>query len=56
VRDAGGNKLDFSKGRYLDLERGIIATNPRLMPVVLAAVQTCVKGQQPQGSEAKANA
>ncbi|GAQ81973.1 Inositol monophosphatase family protein [Klebsormidium nitens] len=56
VRDAGGNKLDFSKGRFLDLDRGIIATNARLMPVVLAAVQTVVKGQQPHGTPAKAHA
>eukprot|EP00850_Spirogloea_muscicola_P000558 SM000002S05638 [mRNA] locus=s2:1372200:1373915:+ [translate_table: standard] len=47
VSDAIGKPLDFSKGRYLDVERGIIATNPQLMPILLAAVQTCLKGEQP---------
>ena len=48
VADAGGKPLDFSKGRYLDLDTGIIATNAVLMPVLLAAVQTCLKGEQPK--------
>eukprot|EP00850_Spirogloea_muscicola_P015970 SM000126S26346 [mRNA] locus=s126:346581:348321:+ [translate_table: standard] len=47
VSDAIGKPLDFSKGRYLDVERGIIATNSQLMPILLAAVQTCLKGEQP---------
>ena len=50
VTDAGGKPLDFSKGRYLDLDTGIIATNAALMPVLLAAVQTCLKGEQPTES------
>ncbi|KDP39401.1 hypothetical protein JCGZ_03683 [Jatropha curcas] len=37
--DAAGNPLDFSKGRYLDLDTGIIVTNPKLMPSLLKAVR-----------------
>ncbi|CAK9864132.1 unnamed protein product [Sphagnum jensenii] len=47
VFDAAGKSLDFSTGRFLDLERGIIATNKKLKPVVLAAVQTVLNGEQP---------
>uniref|UniRef100_A0A0A9HKK1 Cl14808_1 n=1 Tax=Arundo donax TaxID=35708 RepID=A0A0A9HKK1_ARUDO len=43
VKDASGNDLDFSKGRHLDRDRGIIATNKQLMPLVLKAVQEAVK-------------
>ncbi|PIA37177.1 hypothetical protein AQUCO_03000037v1 [Aquilegia coerulea] len=39
VTDAGGNPLDFSKGRFLDLDTGIIVTNQKLMPLLLKAVQ-----------------
>ncbi|XAR73166.1 Inositol-1,4-bisphosphate 1-phosphatase [Bertholletia excelsa] len=39
VRDAGGNPLDFSKGRYLDLDTGIVVTNAKLMPSLLKAVR-----------------
>ncbi|KAL1831282.1 hypothetical protein ACET3Z_000933 [Daucus carota] len=39
VSDAGGNPLDFSKGRYLDLDTGIIVTNQKLMPSLLKAVK-----------------
>ncbi|KAF9681790.1 hypothetical protein SADUNF_Sadunf05G0039300 [Salix dunnii] len=39
VTDAAGNPLDFSKGRYLDLDTGIIVTNPKLMPSLLQAVR-----------------
>ncbi|KAI8540570.1 hypothetical protein RHMOL_Rhmol09G0273400 [Rhododendron molle] len=39
VTDAGANPLDFSKGRYLDLDTGIIVTNPKLMPMLLKAVR-----------------
>lgn len=39
VTDAAGNPLDFSKGRYLDLDTGIIVTNQKLMPALLKAVQ-----------------
>ncbi|MQL76527.1 hypothetical protein Taro_008935 [Colocasia esculenta] len=43
VTDAAGNPLDFSKGKYLDLDTGIIATNPKLMPSLLRAVQDALK-------------
>ncbi|KAL5555472.1 hypothetical protein UlMin_037708 [Ulmus minor] len=39
VSDAGGNPLDFSKGRYLDLDTGIVVTNQKLMPSLLKAVK-----------------
>ncbi|XP_015572992.1 SAL1 phosphatase-like [Ricinus communis] len=37
--DAAGNPLDFSRGRYLDLDTGIIVTNQKLMPSLLKAVR-----------------
>ncbi|KAJ8769119.1 hypothetical protein K2173_000894 [Erythroxylum novogranatense] len=37
--DAAGNPLDFSRGRYLDLDTGIIVTNQKLMPQLLKAVK-----------------
>lgn len=43
VTDASGNDLDFSKGRFLDLDTGIIATNKQLMPSLLNAVQEAIK-------------
>ncbi|CAI9282161.1 unnamed protein product [Lactuca saligna] len=43
--DASGKPLDFSKGRYLDLDTGIIVTNRKLMPAVLKAVQDSLKEQ-----------
>ncbi|KAM0862094.1 hypothetical protein ACQ4PT_045488 [Festuca glaucescens] len=43
VTDASGNDLDFSKGRFLDLDTGIIATNKQLMPSLLKAVQEAIK-------------
>uniref|UniRef100_A0A0D9XXI6 3'(2'),5'-bisphosphate nucleotidase n=1 Tax=Leersia perrieri TaxID=77586 RepID=A0A0D9XXI6_9ORYZ len=43
VKDASGNDLDFSKGRYLDREAGIIATNKYLMPLVIKAAQEAMK-------------
>ncbi|KAL6905507.1 hypothetical protein ACP4OV_003108 [Aristida adscensionis] len=43
VTDASGNDLDFSKGRFLDLDTGIIATNKQLMPSLLKAVQESIK-------------
>lgn len=45
VTDAGGNPLDFSQGRYLDLDTGIIVTNRKLMPALLKAVQDSLKEQ-----------
>ncbi|KAL6582615.1 hypothetical protein OROMI_004693 [Orobanche minor] len=43
VTDAAGNSLDFSKGRHLDLDTGIIVTNQKLMPALLKAVQESIK-------------
>ncbi|CAN6459268.1 unnamed protein product [Victoria cruziana] len=43
VTDAAGSPLDFSRGRYLDLDTGIIATNRKLMPLLLHAVQAAMK-------------
>ncbi|KAL5206309.1 hypothetical protein ABZP36_034518 [Zizania latifolia] len=43
VRHASGEDLDFSKGRCLDLDTGIIATNKLLMPSLLKAVQDAIK-------------
>lgn len=43
--DASGNHLDFSKGRYLDLDTGIIVANKKLMPALLNAVQESIKAQ-----------
>uniref|UniRef100_A0A1D1XHQ0 3'(2'),5'-bisphosphate nucleotidase n=1 Tax=Anthurium amnicola TaxID=1678845 RepID=A0A1D1XHQ0_9ARAE len=43
VTDAAGNPLDFSKGKYLDLDTGILATNQKLMPYLLNAVQEALK-------------
>ncbi|XP_022751988.1 SAL1 phosphatase-like [Durio zibethinus] len=39
VTDAAGNPLDFSRGKYLDLDTGIIVTNQKLMPLLLKAVR-----------------
>ncbi|KAK4416678.1 3'(2'),5'-bisphosphate nucleotidase [Sesamum alatum] len=41
--DVAGNPLDFSRGRYLDLDTGIIVTNQKLMPSLLKAVQESIK-------------
>jgi 3'(2'), 5'-bisphosphate nucleotidase/inositol polyphosphate 1-phosphatase len=43
VTDAAGNDLDFSQGRFLDLDTGIISTNKQLMPALLKAVQDAIK-------------
>ncbi|KAK3136279.1 hypothetical protein QOZ80_5BG0430870 [Eleusine coracana subsp. coracana] len=50
VIDASGNDLDFSKGRFLDLDTGIIATNKHLMPSLLKAVQEAIKEQNQAAS------
>ncbi|KAG5560694.1 hypothetical protein RHGRI_003880 [Rhododendron griersonianum] len=34
-----GTNMKSSKGRYLDLDTGIIVTNPKLMPMLLKAVR-----------------
>lgn len=46
VTDAAGNPLDFSKGRYLDLETGIIVTNQKLMPSLLKAVKESLEEEK----------
>lgn len=38
VTDAAGARLDFGRGRWLDLEGGIIAAPPAVHAAVLAAV------------------
>jgi 3'(2'), 5'-bisphosphate nucleotidase/inositol polyphosphate 1-phosphatase len=43
VTDAAGNPLDFSKGRYLDLDTGIIVTNQKLTPSLLKAVRESIE-------------
>lgn len=43
VTDAAGNPLDFSKGKFLDLEVGIIVTNQKLMPSLLKAVRESIE-------------
>ncbi|EXB40957.1 SAL1 phosphatase [Morus notabilis] len=43
VTDAAGNPLDFSKGKYLDLDTGIIVTNQKLMPSLLKAVRESIQ-------------
>ncbi|KAF3440605.1 hypothetical protein FNV43_RR18889 [Rhamnella rubrinervis] len=43
VSDAGGKPLDFSKGKYLDVDTGIIVTNKKLMPSLLKAVKESVE-------------
>ncbi|KAJ3693332.1 hypothetical protein LUZ60_008812 [Juncus effusus] len=50
VTDAVGNELDFSKGRFLDLDTGIIATNKKLMPSLLNAVQESINKQNQSAS------
>jgi len=47
VTDAAGNPLDFSKGRYLDLDTGIIVTNQKLMPSLLKAVRESIEEKVP---------
>ena len=43
MTDAAGKPLDFSKGRYLDLDTGIISTNQKIMPSLLSAVQASLR-------------
>ncbi|KAJ0097094.1 hypothetical protein Patl1_27972 [Pistacia atlantica] len=45
ISDAAGNPLDFSKGKYLDLNVGIIVTNQKLMPKLLKAVKESLEEQ-----------
>lgn len=39
VTDASGAELDFSRGRWLDLDRGIIAAPPKLHAKLLEAAR-----------------
>ena len=39
VSDAGGVPLDFSKGRYLELDRGIVAASSALHEKLMQAIQ-----------------
>ncbi|KAK1310064.1 hypothetical protein QJS10_CPA08g01037 [Acorus calamus] len=48
--DASGKPLDFSRGRYLDLDTGIIVTNQKLMPLLLNAVREALKEQSQSAS------
>ncbi|KAI4369268.1 hypothetical protein MLD38_017728 [Melastoma candidum] len=48
--DAGGNLLDFSKGRFLDLDTGIIVTNQKLMPALLKAVRESLEEKSSSSS------
>ncbi|KAL5555471.1 hypothetical protein UlMin_037707 [Ulmus minor] len=41
VLDGAGNPLDFSKGRHLDVENGIVVTNQKLFSSLLMAVKAC---------------
>ncbi|KAK8586774.1 hypothetical protein V6N13_085797 [Hibiscus sabdariffa] len=43
VTDAAGKPLDFSRGKYLDLDTGIIVTNQKLMPLLFSAVRESIK-------------
>ncbi len=39
VTDAAGERLNFARGRWLDLDGGIIAAPPAVHAAVLAAVK-----------------
>lgn len=45
VTDASGARLDFSRGRWLDLNRGIIAAPPTVHTAILNAVQQVTSSQ-----------
>ncbi|CAF1716717.1 SAL1 phosphatase [Brassica napus] len=50
VTDAGGKALDFSKGKYLDLDTGIIVANEKIMPLLLKAVRDSIAEQEKPSS------
>lgn len=50
MADAAGNALDFSKGRYLDLENGIVVTNQKLMSSLLNAVREALREESQSAS------
>jgi hypothetical protein len=39
VTDGAGNRLDFSKGRYLELDQGIIAAPPAVHGALVSALK-----------------
>jgi len=43
VTDLSGKPLDFSQGKTLAKNKGVIATNGRLHDIVLGAVQTLLR-------------
>lgn len=45
VTDAGGERLNFARGRWLDLDGGIIAAPPAVHAAVLAAVKSVRSSQ-----------
>lgn len=47
--DASGNPLDFSRGKYLDVNVGIIVTNQKLMPALLKAVRESLEEKATSG-------
>lgn len=50
MTDAAGNPLDFSNGKYLDLDKGIIVASKKLMPLLLSAVQEALREQSQSAS------
>lgn len=46
VTDAAGERLNFARGRWLDLDGGIIAAPPAVHAAVLAAVQSVRSSSQ----------
>ncbi|GBF92606.1 SAL1 phosphatase [Raphidocelis subcapitata] len=50
VTDASGARLDFSRGRWLDLDRGIIAAPPRVHAAVLEAVAAVGRRRDGEGA------
>ena len=44
VTDAKGDPLDFSRGKWLDFHRGIVAAPPKLHARLLEAVKSAEKG------------
>lgn len=45
VTDAAGERLNFARGRWLDLDGGIIAAPPAVHAAVLAAVKSVHSSQ-----------
>ncbi|XP_017622065.1 SAL1 phosphatase-like [Gossypium arboreum] len=47
VIDTAWQPLDFSKGKHLDMDTGIIVTNQKLMPLLLNVVKKSLKEKAP---------